>query len=69
MTEQEFIPSNFVEVSQDVAELGASVEGASTPEASEIPSTSGFGAAGPPEPEANASTSKCPIDQADPNPE
>ena len=37
MTEQDFIPSHFDEVNQDVAEPGTSGEGASAPEASDSP--------------------------------
>ena len=46
MTEQDFVPSHFVEVNQDVVEPGTSGEDASTPEASDSPSTSGVGTAG-----------------------
>ena len=55
MTEQDFIPSHFVEVNQDVVE------------ASDSPSNGGTGATGPPEPEADASISKCSMHQADPS--
>ena len=64
-----FILSLFVEVNQHVAKPGTSGEGASTPEASDSPSSSGSDAAGPPEPETNASISKCSMDQAAPSPE
>ena len=69
MTEQDFIPSHFVEVNQDVAEPGTSGEGAPAPEASDSPSTGGESAAGLPEPEADASTSKCSMDKGDPSPQ
>ena len=69
MTEQDFIPSHFVEVNQEVAEPGTSDEHASAPEASDSPSTGEASAGGPPEHEADASTSKCSTDQADPSPE
>ena len=68
MTEQDFILSHFVEVNQDVAEPGTSDEGASAPDASDSPSTGEPSAAGPPEPEADASTLKCSMEQADPSP-
>ena len=69
MTEQDLILSHFVEVNQDVAEPGTRGEGASTPEASDNPSTSGVGPAHPPDPGTNASTSKSSMDQAVPSPE
>ena len=56
MTEQDFIPSHFVEVNQDVAEPETSGDSASAPEASDSPSAGEVSTACPPEPEADAST-------------
>ena len=70
MTEQDFILSHFVKVNQDVAKPGTSGESVHLHlTQSDSPSISGVGAADPPEPEANASTSKCSLDHADTTPE